>query len=285
MRYILFILSLFLLSNLTFGDSNGIWLEAKDIRGGIFAQDENNKDFSFIGLVNFNDIVNFNQRVNLNIDTVYKGTLLEDVFVLENQTNSINSNMIQDGTIINSKIANNTIRINKIYIQDFDNRYINKQGDIMQGNLNMGGNRIINTQNPINSFDLTTKEYVDYMINKSTIRIEKGEGLVPDSCSSGSRINYQNSFFCSSGTPTKNIQFQKEFKNPPTIIVTLHGPSADSGLLPCTAGAMDQIYLSFDSVTNTSFRAFASMSPYGGNCGGWANYRGPIKFSWYAFGN
>ena len=136
MKYILFILSLFLLSTSAFADTNGIWINAGDVRGGIFGSDESNSDFSFIGLVSFNDVVNFNQRVNLNNDTIYKGTLLEDVFVLEGQTNSISTSMIQNGAVTtpkisnlavtNDKIADNTIRIGKVNIADFDGRYYQK---------------------------------------------------------------------------------------------------------------------------------------------------------------
>ena len=114
MKYILFILSLFLLSTSAFADTNGIWINAGDVRGGIFGSDESNSDFSFIGLVSFND------------DITYKGTLLENMFVLEGQVNSISTNMIQNGAVTNDKIADGTIRIGKVRISDFDNRYYQK---------------------------------------------------------------------------------------------------------------------------------------------------------------
>ena len=120
MKFILLLLSFILLSSSSFADSNGIWLNAQDVRGGVFGEDETNRDFSFIGLVNFH------QRVNLNNDTYYKNTLLENVFVLENQTNSISTSMIQNFAVTGDKIANNSIGINKVILNDFDNRYYQK---------------------------------------------------------------------------------------------------------------------------------------------------------------
>jgi hypothetical protein len=118
----------------------------------------------------------------------------------------------------------------------------------------------------------------------NTIRVESGTSVIPDICVGGSRVNYENAFFCSGGSPAKTITFATPFESTPHVIVSPN-LSADSGLLPCTGGAMDQVGTLYDNVTTTGFRAFAFMSPYGSSCGSWANYRGPIRFSWIAIGS
>lgn len=120
-------------------------------------------------------------------------------------------------------------------------------------------------------------------IGGNSIRIESGTSVIPNTCGGGSRVNFENAFFCSSGSPAKAITFATPFESTPHVIVSPN-LSADSGLLPCTGGAMDQVGAFYDNVTLSGFRAFAFMSPFGGNCGSWANYRGPIRFSWIAIG-
>lgn len=117
------------------------------------------------------------------------------------------------------------------------------------------------------------------------MRMESGTGLVGDTCTSGTVKNWESGFFCTSGVPAKTITFTKPFMTPPRIIVTIHGASADGGLLPCTGGAMDQVGTAYDNVTVNSFRAMAWMSPEGSSCNPWHNNSGTIKFSWYAIGN
>ena len=183
MKYILLILSIILLPTLVFADTNGIWINAQDVRGGIFGSDETNRDFSFIGLVSFNDIVNFNQRVNLNNDTVYKGTLLENVFVLEGQVNSISTNMLQTGAVTNDKIADNTIRIGKVRISDFDNRYYQK-------------NEVYNKIESDNKYALLSNTYtrnqVDNLISSTSQSI------------SGTRIRTSNGYSSATATCSSN---------------------------------------------------------------------------------
>lgn len=118
----------------------------------------------------------------------------------------------------------------------------------------------------------------------NTIKVESGTSAIPDTCVGGSRVNYENAFFCNGGSPAKTITFATPFESTPHVIVSPN-LSADSGLLPCTGGAMDQVGTLYDNVTTTGFRAFAFMSPYGSACGSWANYRGPIRFSWIAIGS
>jgi hypothetical protein len=117
------------------------------------------------------------------------------------------------------------------------------------------------------------------------LRVESGTNVAPDVCSDGaSLVPYESAFFCTSGVPAKNIVFSTPFTTPPKVMVSLSGPSANSGLLPCTQGAMDQVGVSYDSVTTTGFRAMAWMSPFSANCGAYANYTGPILLSWIAVG-
>lgn len=63
-----FITNILIISALLFGgfvwaDSNGIWLRAEDIRGGVFGADELNRDFSFIGEVVFNEDIYANSLI------------------------------------------------------------------------------------------------------------------------------------------------------------------------------------------------------------------------------
>jgi hypothetical protein len=88
--------TLLLITIITLGysaDSNGIWHNSEDIRPGIFGADEGiSTGFSFIN------------PVSLNEDVLYKGTLIEDIFVKTNQSNSITSDMIVNGTIISADL-------------------------------------------------------------------------------------------------------------------------------------------------------------------------------------
>ena len=159
--------------NISFADTNGIWIRAEDVRGGVFADDENNKDFSFVGLVNFNN------KVNLTSNTYYRNTLLENMFVLEGQNNSITTDMIQNLAVTGDKIAENTIGLNKVIISQFDNRYV-QEGQInsittdMIQNLAVTGDKIAENTIGINKvirseFDsvYATQTYVDNSINNA----------------------------------------------------------------------------------------------------------------------
>ena len=84
---------LLLMTFSAYADSNGVWHKSEDIRPGIFGADEGiSTGFSFINPVSFNE------------DVFYKGTLIENVFLEENQPNSITSAMIVDGTIISADL-------------------------------------------------------------------------------------------------------------------------------------------------------------------------------------
>ncbi|MFP4402070.1 MAG: hypothetical protein ACLFPL_02465 [Candidatus Nanoarchaeia archaeon] len=75
------------------------------------------------------------------------GVDINDIFVNEGQSNSISNTMLQDNSVTGDKIANNAITINEIDTSSLDNQYVNRAGDTMSGNLDMGGNDITNIGN------------------------------------------------------------------------------------------------------------------------------------------
>ncbi|MCK5510993.1 hypothetical protein KAI65_05660 [Candidatus Parcubacteria bacterium] len=62
---------------------------------------------------------------------------------------------------------------------NLDDDFVAKSGDTMQGNLNMGGNNIINLADPINDSDVASKAYVDSQVNTGSANITNtgGENL------------------------------------------------------------------------------------------------------------
>lgn len=64
-RNLIYILVVFFLLGNAFADTNGVWHRAEDVNGGVFANDEDEKDFSFIGLVTFNNDVFFMSNVGV----------------------------------------------------------------------------------------------------------------------------------------------------------------------------------------------------------------------------
>ena len=47
------------------------------------------------------------------------------------------------------------------FLESLDDEYLNETGDIMKGNLDLGGNKIINVQEPKNPNDVVNKEYLE----------------------------------------------------------------------------------------------------------------------------
>lgn len=93
-------------------------------------------DNSFFIRPHANSVVN-----NLDVRGVisYKGSSdIDDRFVLEGQINSITQQMIQ----------NNAVTLNKLDTSSVDQRYVNRAGDTMTGDLSLGG-RNINSVNQI----------------------------------------------------------------------------------------------------------------------------------------
>jgi hypothetical protein len=57
----------FILLGIVFAESNGIWNRAEDIRGGIFGDDEDPSDFSFVNPVEFNESVIIKDDLEVNV--------------------------------------------------------------------------------------------------------------------------------------------------------------------------------------------------------------------------
>ena len=58
-----------------------------------------------------------------------------------------------------------TINSKGLSLNDIDSVFINKNGDVMHGNLNMNSNKILDVPQPIENQDVANKEYVDKEIN------------------------------------------------------------------------------------------------------------------------
>jgi len=79
----LMILILVFFGGLVWADSNGVWHDAKDVRGGIFGNDEqpNTNNFSFINPVSFNGILTananaiFNNILTANNNAIFNGNV------------------------------------------------------------------------------------------------------------------------------------------------------------------------------------------------------------------
>jgi hypothetical protein len=54
------------LLGIVFADTNGIWIKAEDIIGGVFGQDEDSQDFSFVNPVEFNESVTIKEDLEVN---------------------------------------------------------------------------------------------------------------------------------------------------------------------------------------------------------------------------
>jgi hypothetical protein len=115
------------------------------------------------------------------------GVDITDAFVEEGQPNSITRNMIQNNAIDSSKISTNSVRIQELDTSSVDNRYVNRNGDRMSGDLNMNGNRITNLPTPTGNNQPATKGYVDSNSGGSNCGSrEHGEAWVRrDVCSGG----------------------------------------------------------------------------------------------------
>jgi hypothetical protein len=83
--------------SLAHADSNGIWIDASDIRGGTFGSDETPGSYLFDVPVSFSTTVN------------YFGVELDTRYVNSGELNSITSAMIVDSTIVSADILDETI--------------------------------------------------------------------------------------------------------------------------------------------------------------------------------
>lgn len=119
------------------------------------------------------------------------------------------------------------------------------------------------------------------------LRIEAGTAVTPDNCFPGARLDIPGlGWFCPLGAPYKDITFSVPFTVPPKVIVTLSGPSANSTLVPCSLGAMDQVGTDALNVTTTGFRGRSWFSPVSLGACGPAVWDGtaPNMFDWIAIG-
>lgn len=85
----LFLLMILLLGGIIWADSNGIWTDAKDIRGGTFGSDEqpDTTNFTFINPVYFNDVLKtINSNYYIDIDA---RTQLNDLATQKINTNNL----------------------------------------------------------------------------------------------------------------------------------------------------------------------------------------------------
>lgn len=76
------------------------------------------------------------------------GIVIDNLFVNENQDNSISTGMIVDGTITISDLGADSVGASELIAiyesgSAFDTRFINTNGDTMTGNLNLGNNQIL----------------------------------------------------------------------------------------------------------------------------------------------
>jgi hypothetical protein len=159
-------------------DTNGVWHKAEDIRGGVFGLDESTQEFYFLNKVGFmtqtptheltvnggistKTLYDYDDNlffIDPNGNSVLKdvdfksitinGIIIDNLYVNENQVNSISSVMIVDGTITISDLGNDSVGASElvaIYESGlaFDYRFINTAGDTMTGDLNLGDNAIL----------------------------------------------------------------------------------------------------------------------------------------------
>lgn len=182
MKRILFYLSLvFLFSFSVYADSNGIWHFANDIRGGIFGSDElgETTNYTFIHPVYFN------------VNVYYKNILLEDMFVEENQVDSVSSAMIIDGTIISADLNLNNVQPSINYWTKIGNNLNYDLGnvgigvDIPTAKLDVDGKIRMRSQTQDTDSDdtlITKKYFEDEIANLESQISSSGVSINVSSC-------------------------------------------------------------------------------------------------------
>lgn len=63
MKWVIFIGIFLMISSNIFADTNGIWIDAEDIKGGIFGSDEGNPQYLFTNDVNFSTTIRVNKKI------------------------------------------------------------------------------------------------------------------------------------------------------------------------------------------------------------------------------
>ena len=143
------ILLLLIFGVISYADTNGIFIQARDVVPGTFGEDEGSGDFTFPS--NLNVLNEINTKIlnvtNLSVSNSFKyeGVELDDRYVNtesiefddnyvnEGQINSISSEMITNGTITSEDIKNGEITsedikngeitLNDISTSSLDSRY------------------------------------------------------------------------------------------------------------------------------------------------------------------
>ena len=141
-----------------FSFSNGIWTYAEDIRAGVFGEREVGHDDNFT----FDNIVYFNRNIFANSDIILNSQPIRDVFVEEGQINSITTDMLQDNAVTSNEIAEDSVRLQELDTSSVDTRYVNRAGDSMTGDLNMGSNRV-------NAAQFRSSSNSDFFLNPSGV--------------------------------------------------------------------------------------------------------------------
>jgi hypothetical protein len=80
------------------------------------------------------------------------------------------------------------------------------------------------------------------------------------------------------------INFSKEFKGTPHVLISPRGISI-STYCPCCTGASDQMIAHVESANSLGFTARTSISPMSGSCGmPWDNWSTRMDIDWIAVG-
>ncbi len=136
------LLTLILFGGLVWADSNGIWNEASDLRGGIIGSDEQDvtSNFTFINPIYFTeDLFYKNQELDLRYVNE-NGTELDGRYVNEGQANSITSEMIGDGQVNSDDIADGSITSSDVDTNSIQTKLVGtcSSGDVMYGITSAG---------------------------------------------------------------------------------------------------------------------------------------------------
>lgn len=168
-----FLIILFLFSSIH-SSSNGIWTYPEDIRAGVFGADETLSGSDFYA---FNNSVYFNREIitqNIAMNGVLVSGEVPWVRLSGHPSIIAGSGLVGGGVLNESR----TINLESSYLDGsaHDLRFVNRGGDTMTGNLNMGGNLVRNVGNPINGGDAVTKQYMENQI--ATILADGFEQIV-----------------------------------------------------------------------------------------------------------
>ena len=136
---------------------------------------------------------------------------------------------------------------------------LDKNGDKMQGEFNMGGNRITNVKLPVDRLDVVTKEYVDtdvLMLNESLqLKLDKSGGVVSgDINMGGNKITNVYDPINPRDVVTKQYM-EEEISNLYTL--------STNGLVPHLTNSMDEsgFFVSTSSYLRTEYMGYKVFNP------------------------